>query len=145
MLDVSPSNWLNYKSTLVTPDKGCLYTHVNLKSSRNRFRIYEWVQNGKVKAIAYGMQHGGMPFSTSNDLMADSGLDAVSISLSIYSEPFSVAYFLSPLLLLSTIGELNTKRPRSSGHHYSPLSVTITTSSPISHRLVSHLAPCQSL
>lgn len=95
MLDVSPSNWLNYKSTLVTPDKGCLYIHVNLKSSRNRFRIYEWVQNGKV--IAYGMQHGGMRFSSCKDLMADSDLVAVSISLSIYSEPFSVAYFLSPL------------------------------------------------
>lgn len=154
MLDVSPSNWLNYKSTLVTPDKGCLYTNVNLKSSRNRFRIYEWVQNGKVKVTAYGMQHGGMHFSSCKDLMADSGLVAISISLSLYSEPFSVAYFLSPPpphhhhhqhLLLSTIGELNSKRPRSSGHHYSPLSVTITTSSPISHRLVSHLAPCQSL
>lgn len=80
--------------TIVTPDKGCLYTNVNLKSSRNRFRIYEWVQNGKV--IAYGMQHGGMRFASCKDLMADSGLVAVSISLSIYSEPFSVAYFLPP-------------------------------------------------
>lgn len=111
MLDVSPSNWLNYKSTLVTPDKGCLYTNVNLKSSRNRFRIYEWVQNGKVKVIAYGMQHGGMHFSSYKDLMADSGLVAISISLSLCSEPFSVAYFL---------GISFEKLTRDWWFHYSP-------------------------
>lgn len=52
--------------------------------------------------------------------------------LSIYSKTFSIA-FSAPAAptptLRSIIGKLKSKRPRSSGHHYSPASILHTHTS----------------
>lgn len=66
---------------------------MNLKSGWNRFKDI-WVgslQNGEQKKV---IAHG-IPLFYCYGLMVESGLVAVSILLSIYSETFSVACSLS--------------------------------------------------